>query len=39
MPLVSTLKDLFMKYPDSQAIIAATVRNEDTLKSFEEACS
>ncbi|MCJ1246949.1 hypothetical protein MMC30_004160 [Trapelia coarctata] len=38
MPLLATLKDLFVKYSGIEAIIAATVRNEQTLVSFEEAC-
>ncbi|KAI9873659.1 MAG: hypothetical protein M1830_010742 [Pleopsidium flavum] len=37
--LVATLLDLFNKYPRIEALIAATVRNENTLKAFINACN
>ncbi|MCJ1409024.1 hypothetical protein MMC19_003101 [Ptychographa xylographoides] len=38
MPLVSTIQDLFTMYPEAKAIISATVRNDETLRVFEQAC-
>ncbi|KAI9754759.1 MAG: hypothetical protein M4579_004544 [Chaenotheca gracillima] len=37
--LVSSLTDLFNRFPKVQVIVAATLRNEDTFRSFEKACS
>ncbi|KAL4975914.1 putative methyltransferase-domain-containing protein [Aspergillus desertorum] len=36
--LVSTIKDLFENYSVKEFIIAATVRNEDTFRTFLHAC-
>ncbi|KZF24254.1 hypothetical protein L228DRAFT_266602 [Xylona heveae TC161] len=36
--LVSTLRDLFKRFPKLQFIISATIRNETTFKGFLEAC-
>ncbi|KAL4875484.1 putative methyltransferase-domain-containing protein, partial [Aspergillus karnatakaensis] len=36
--LVSTIKDLFTNYALKEFVIAATVRNEDTFRTFLEAC-
>ncbi|KAI9791717.1 MAG: hypothetical protein M1816_003527 [Peltula sp. TS41687] len=36
--LLATLRDLFRIYPEIQAIIASTVRNEETFKVFLDAC-
>lgn len=38
-PLVSTLHGLFDRYPGIEALVAATVRNEETLDTFVKACS
>ncbi|KAL4994119.1 putative methyltransferase-domain-containing protein [Aspergillus recurvatus] len=37
--LVSTIKDLFDNYSVKEFIIAATVRNEDTFRTFLDACA
>ncbi|KAI9810229.1 MAG: hypothetical protein M1827_006363 [Pycnora praestabilis] len=36
--LVSTLRELFDKYPSIEAIISATIRNEATFEAFNKAC-
>jgi hypothetical protein len=36
--LVFTIKDLFDNYSLKEFIIAATVRNEDTFRTFLDAC-
>ncbi len=36
--LIATLRDLFHRNPKTKALISATVRNEDTLTSFTDAC-
>ncbi|KAI4149445.1 MAG: hypothetical protein LQ340_004620 [Diploschistes diacapsis] len=38
-PLVSTLHGLFDRYPGIEALVAATVRNEETLDTFVKACT
>ncbi|KAL9121557.1 MAG: hypothetical protein Q9187_001891 [Circinaria calcarea] len=39
LALVSTCRELFLRYPGCVAIISATVRNEETLEIFVNACS
>lgn len=36
--LVTTIRDLFNLYPETKILISATVRNEDTLAAFLDAC-
>ena len=36
--LVATIRDLFELYPKARVLISATVRNQNTLSHFQEAC-
>lgn len=36
--LVATIRDLFELYPRLKALISVTVRNEETVKCFLDAC-